>query len=183
MAGGLMRKKRIAYVLLAAAVTLGVTLGFARTGLAQEKADKVKAVFLFKFFDYVTWPSTSAPGVAGDGMLCTYGPHAFGGMLEYIAARKGGDVHFRVQPVGAIGQSGKCHILYVGESQYDKISGLQADSGVLTVGDADGFLEAGGIILMKEDMGKVKLEIDLKNAKKSGLKISSRLLGIAEVRK
>lgn len=168
--------------LLALVVLVGL-LGFPRVVLSQENADKIKSVFMFKFFDYVTWPSGYVPGTSGDGILCTYGSHPFGETLTHLASLKSADHRFRVQSVSSVEQGKRCHVLYVAKSRYDKVPAFPSGSGVLIVGDDDGFLEAGGIIQMKEDKGKVRLMIDLNNAKKHGVQISSRLLNIAEVRK
>ena len=149
---------------------------------AQGKSDKVKAVFLFKFFDYVTWPPGKKPGESGDGYLCTYGRHSFADSLDYIAARKSGKYRLRTKSISSLDDAESCHVLFVTRGNYGEISSFN-NNGVLVVGDSGGVLERGGAVELQESGGKVGLVVDLHNAKKRGLKISSRLLDIADVRR
>ncbi len=153
------------------------------TAFAQNKSDKVKAVFLFKFFDYVTWPQGKIPGENNDGVLCTYGKHSFGDTLEYIAARKSGKYRLRTKVVKSLENINGCHVLYMAGDYYKSASPLENKKGVLLVSDSAGILNFGGVIELYEEDGKVGLIIDLQNAKKKNLKISSRLLDIAKVQR
>ncbi len=54
------------------------------------------------------------------------------------------------------------------------------DLSVLTVADTKGFLESGGIINFLMEDKKVRFEINVTAAKKSKLKISSKLLRLAK---
>jgi hypothetical protein len=71
--------------------------------------------------------------------------------------------------------------LFVSARSGDASAVLRAAAGrpVLTIGEADGFLEGGGIITMKIVDGKVRFEIHAANAQKAGLRISSQLLSLA----
>lgn len=166
------------------ALSLGaVLLCTPYTVSAQGKADKVKAVFLFKFFDYITWPQGSAPGKNSDGLLCTYGSHSFGDTLDYIAARKSGKYRLRTKPLKSLKNINGCQILYMANENYNELSSIENKEGILIVSDSNKILDHGGIIELYEKNGTVGLIIDLQNAKKKNLKISSRLLDIAEVRR
>jgi hypothetical protein len=52
---------------------------------------------------------------------------------------------------------------------------------ILTVGEDEAFAQKNGIINFVLKDGKVRLEIDLTTAGKTGLKINSRLLAVADV--
>jgi hypothetical protein len=54
-------------------------------------------------------------------------------------------------------------------------------AGVLTVGEADWFLAEGGMVTLKLEAGRVRLEINLGAAQRAGLQISSKLLSLARV--
>ena len=56
---------------------------------------------------------------------------------------------------------------------------MTAGRPILTVGEADHFLEAGGVIAMKNVDGRVRFEVSTVNAQKAGLQISSQLLNLA----
>lgn len=164
--GGAEMKK---YFLIYMAIVLGFGAGVfvPHTALAQDKADKVRAVFLFKFFDYVTWPSGKKPGKDGNGVLCTYGKNPFGNSLEYISARKGGKYTLQTKNITSPDDAKGCHVLYITRANYEEIQKITENKGILIVGDSKEFLDHGGIISLQENSSKVGLAIDLKNAKKT----------------
>jgi hypothetical protein len=72
-------------------------------------------------------------------------------------------------------------VLFIGEESERGASVLQAavERPILTVGESDRFLEEGGIIALKVIDRRVRFEIHAANAQRSGLRISSQLLGLA----
>jgi hypothetical protein len=52
---------------------------------------------------------------------------------------------------------------------------------VLTVSDGERFSEAGGIIELYIDGGRIRFAINVDAAERSGLRLSSRLLGLAKI--
>jgi len=54
---------------------------------------------------------------------------------------------------------------------------------ILTVSDQDGFLDNGGMIVLKNNGSRLQFGVDLRRVEKSGIKISSKMLQVAnEVR-
>jgi hypothetical protein len=77
----------------------------------------------------------------------------------------------------------KCHVLFICSSEKEELKetiNSVKNHSVLTVGETQGFLEAGGVInfLMEEE--KVRFEINLAAARRAKLKISSKLLRLAK---
>ena len=184
------RKDANAVACLAVFVCLGlalfVSLGFASPALAQDKVSKVKAVFLFKFFDYVSWPESKNPKTTGIATVCTYGPHPFGRALHYIAGKKsvsnGGKVRYKVRSIRSIREASSCHVVYVARKNYGYLreaSGMN----VLTVADRDGFVERGGVLEIGDGGSAFKLSINLENAQAQDLVISSQLLKLSNVKR
>ena len=76
-----------------------------------------------------------------------------------------------------------CHILFVGSAEPREISAVLAktrDVSVLTVGQNDEFLEKGGIINLTQNDRRIRLEINLRSARQANLKMSSKLLSVAD---
>lgn len=77
-----------------------------------------------------------------------------------------------------------CHIVFVPVSEKEQalriVRGVKG-SGVLTVGETDGFAMYGGIINLTIEQDKVRLEVNLPAAQRAGLKISSNLLNVAKI--
>jgi hypothetical protein len=56
-----------------------------------------------------------------------------------------------------------------------------AGKSILTIGETEGFALRGGVIGFYNDGSKIRFEINLKAAKSANLRISSRLLQLAQL--
>ncbi len=77
-----------------------------------------------------------------------------------------------------------CRIAFISSSEKDRLRPILnalRGSGVLTVGDTEGFAEMGGVINFTLVDNRVRFEINLDAAKVQRLKISSRLLRLAQI--
>jgi hypothetical protein len=54
-------------------------------------------------------------------------------------------------------------------------------TGVLTVGEAPGFIADGGIVNFKLEGGRVRFEINVVAAEQEQIRISSKLLSLAQI--
>ncbi len=82
-----------------------------------------------------------------------------------------------------LGALRRCHVLFVCPSEQayvDAILGPIRTLGILTVGDAPGFLEAGGIIRFIIEDKKVRFEVNLAAATRAKLQVRSKLLRLAQ---
>ena len=136
---------------------------------AQERSLKVKAVFLFKFAGYITWPQGNQ-----NLTLCTYGSNPFGSLL----AKTG---HLQKEPmkiknIRSGGSINSCNILYIAKNT--NAPNTKGKS-ILTVSEASKFAQKGGTIEMRETDERMGLVINVKVLKSSNLEASSRLLDIA----
>jgi len=75
------------------------------------------------------------------------------------------------------------HVLFVGRAESARLDQLAQSAqprSILTVSESDGALERGSVINFVLTGGRVRFEIALDSAEKSGLKLSSRLLAVAQ---
>jgi hypothetical protein len=73
-----------------------------------------------------------------------------------------------------------CQLVYIGENaELSEILLLLGEQPVLTVSDAAGFIEEGGIIQFILIQNKVRFRINVAAANAAGLNISSKLLSLA----
>ena len=153
---------------------------------SQSTADeyRVKAAFLFHFAQLVEWPTEVPGNPSRPFSICTLGEDPFRGELEdtvggkSIGTRTVQVRHFK-QPQDALG----CQILFIGSSEDKRLSAILAQidgNPVMTVGEADDFVDEGGIIRLFLEDNKIRFDINLTPADKAGLKISSRLLLLAK---
>jgi hypothetical protein len=151
---------------------------------AQSSEDeyRVKAAFLFHFAQLVDWPVGT--GTDNSLFLCTLGDDPFQGALEAAVAGKAIDTRvLRVRHLKQPEEIRTCQILFLGNEQSKRIPGLLAElrnTPVLTVGETAGFLESGGMVRFLLQDNKVRFGINLTAAESAGLKISSRLLVLAQ---
>ena len=170
----------------------GITLVLALTAaLLQAGADgtpvdeyQLKAVFLFNFAKFVEWPPQAFASPRDPFAICVLGDSPFGAALD--DAVRGKTVEARpiaIRLVSSGEQARTCQILFVSASERKNMRGLLEalrSRCVLTVGDTEDFTANGGIVRFKMKDGRVRIEIDADAAGRANLRISSRLLSLAE---
>jgi hypothetical protein len=76
-----------------------------------------------------------------------------------------------------------CAILIIGPLDRKKVARILAaasDMRVMTFGQTEGFLEAGGAVQITGDRGALQFAVNLKAAKNAGVKLDARLLEMAK---
>ena len=167
------------------ALVLGATCILCLRGQINEY--QVKAFFLYNFARYVEWPSQSFKAVNDPIVICILGQNPFGSALvEAVAGKMVEGRPFVVRQISDIQAGDNCHILFVNSSErklFRSLAGRLKGSGVLSVGETQGFTTDGGIINFKLEDGKVRFEIDVDAAGREHLHISSKLLSLAQIAK
>lgn len=171
-------------VFLALGLSSGLSIG-PSTGLSAEPSDAerqhtMKAVFVYKFSLYVTWPSEVPVSPLA---ICLLGDSPLQGPLEEVARTK--QTHGRsisIRRLGALEEARDCHILVVPKFWTPQIPELLRrleGRPVLTVGDGDGMAQAGlhlGFVIRE---GRLRFQANPEAITRSGLRASSRLLKLA----
>jgi YfiR/HmsC-like len=146
---------------------------------------QVKAAFLYNFAKFVEWPSGTFGSTADSIVICVIGPNPFGSILEHtVQDKKIGERAFVVLRLVDTKQAGRCQILFIGAGES---KGTRAflepltGAAILTVGESDDFTALGGIVRFRLDGPRVRIQIALDTAERSRLRISSKLLGLAEI--
>ncbi len=159
----------------------------AAAGLLGQAVDEyqVKAAFLYNFAKFVEWPREEFKTPRDPILVCVLGHNPFGTSLEDVIRGKtidGRGVAFR--QVSNAQQAGACQILFVssedGQRFHSLARGLKP-AGILTVGEMQGFAAEGGIINFKLDGDRVRFEINVDAAEHAQLRISSKLLSLAQI--
>lgn len=166
---------------LAVALLLALT---ARGGTPTEYREyQVKAVWMLNFTRFVDWPTNAFATRDTPCVIGVLGKDPFGSELE--AAFAGKTIRgrrFELQRVQRESDTARCHMLFIpaGERRaWRELHSRIAKSPLLTIGEADGFLDQGSIINFVIHDGSISFEIDLRNAQKAGLKFDANLLKIA----
>jgi len=146
---------------------------------------KVKALFLVNFAKYVDWPAEVFPDTNAPITIGVVGKDRFGGELDKIIDGKTVNGRsFVIKHINANDGWTGCQILFISHSEAARAGEILGKTGtlpVLTVGEDSSFEQKGGMVTFMLKNEKVRLEINLDPANKCGLKISSRLLAVADV--
>lgn len=170
-------------VLLVAACLLSVAAPPVCSQEYKAAEYRSKANFLATFPSFIDWPESSFASVQSPLLICVRGDFSFGTSLAELA--RGALPHGRrieVRWVRKDQELRNCHIAFVSRSESKRYATvLQSLEGadVLTVGETDGFLGAGGAISFLSEHETLQFEVNLIAADTAHLKISSRLLALA----
>jgi hypothetical protein len=167
------------------ALVLAGTLGRACAGGPPIEEYQVKAAFLFNFAKFVEWPAEAFKAADQPLAICVLGQNPFGSSLDQAVEGKVlRNRKFVVLEITNTPPAGKCHILFVSSSERKRSRRVLEDVKtccVLTVGETEEFIASGGMINLKLKDERVHLEIDPEAAERAGLRISSKLLSLAEI--
>jgi hypothetical protein len=152
---------------------------------AQVEEYRVKAFFLYNFTRYVEWPAEAFKSANDPIVICIFGESPFGNTLEEAIRGKvvaGRSLAIRSISGAAAGYG--CHVLFVSaaeEKRFRSVAGSFRQMPILLVGETEGFASAGGVINFKLEESKVRFEINTEAAAQEHLRISSKLLSLAEI--
>jgi hypothetical protein len=173
----------------------------ARAESAQSREYQIKAAFLYNFIKFVDWPEEKFPDSNEPIIIGIIGNDLFGDAFEPIKDKKakGSSVIIkRFKSFEELKKSTekdkpesdqkievltKCHLLFICSSEQKNLKEIintVRDHSVLTVGETEGFLEAGGIINCFVEEKKIRFEINITAAERAKLEIRSNLLRLAK---
>jgi hypothetical protein len=153
-------------------------------GAATVDEYQMKALYLFNFAQFVEWPAAAFAGAGEPIGICVMGDNPFGSSLhKAVAGKHAAGRSFRIREIKAVQQSSGCHLLFVPASEQENQAAIlkfARDRNLLTVGETTDFLQSGGIIELRLKAGRLRFAIALEAASSSRLKISSKLLSLAD---
>jgi hypothetical protein len=145
---------------------------------------RVKAAFLYKFAGYVEWPSKAFARPETPVTIGVIGAESLAVELaQAVTGRTVNDRPVAVRRLKAGESLAGIHVLFVGRAENARLDQLAQSAqprSILTVSESDGALARGSVINFVLSGGRVRFEIALDSAEKSGLKLSSRLLAVAQ---
>jgi YfiR/HmsC-like len=175
--------------LLVALVRFGLTLSLLinpvllEAQLVGTAENRVKANFLAKVPGFIEWPEEALPSGPAPFVICIIGDLSLG--LPLSESVRGVTLHEKraeIRSVHTEQELHSCHILFVSRferKRYDRVLGSVRGLNVLTIGETPEFLDAGGIVSFSMQQETLQFDVNLDEANKAHLKISSRLLALA----
>ncbi|HBU29056.1 MAG TPA: hypothetical protein DEB56_04875 [Thiobacillus sp.] len=153
-------------------------------GESEDLEHSVKAAFLYKFASYVEWPANAFPKADAPIAIAVTGSDVIAAELgRLVAGRTAQGRPIVVKRLAPGDPLAGVHILFVGPGDAERLAQWARDAqahSTLLVTDSRRALERGSTINFVLVDRRVRFEISLDAAEKSSLKLSSRLLAVAQ---
>ncbi|MDP2052909.1 MAG: YfiR family protein [Acidobacteriota bacterium] len=140
---------------------------------------RLKAAFVFRFPQFVTWPPASTTGRNTVEICVTAAPATADALRDLTSGESLNGRPFVVRENPSVQSLGSCHVLMVTARPDRAVMARAAALPILTVGDSETFLDDGGIIQLRLVDRRVRFEISLPAAARAGITLSSQLLRLA----
>jgi hypothetical protein len=146
---------------------------------------EVKAVYVYNFASFVTWPSSPEHTSGQPFRICALGENPVSRLLPKVI--EGEKIHGRPMVFQAITDSDipkGCQILFVASKDRDSVAGVLnkvRNQPILTVGEQNGLAREGGHIEFGLNDNRIRLIINRQRVEQSGLRVSAKLYRLAEV--
>jgi len=148
-------------------------------GVGATGIPELKAAFVLNFAKLTRWPNTTRQGLE----VC------FATVAEAVgsALAEQGETWVNAAPLQVrrgvgLKELPACDIVYLGaadEYRSRDILAKLSERPVLTISDLSGFNQAGGMIELFLEEGKLRFAVNLAALKRAGIEINARLLGLA----
>ena len=179
------------YIFIIFVLIVGISVSaFATTETDEEKLFHVREAFIYNFLKFVQWPKEHPYSKTSEATICIVGDHPFVENFVQQTRHLPPNLRVNVQEPASDNILPNCTILFIGQDAQARIPSLLSYTPhhpILTVSEADKFVDNGGIIeivmvgkgvgLFRQD--RINLRINLKKAESCGLNIDARLLQIA----
>ena len=173
--------QRAALALIALVLLVGTPIAEGKSSRPHTEFE-VKAAYLSHFTNFVEWPARAVPDDVFE--VCIVGDDPFGKAFEPFLDQEVQGRRLRIVRHPNAVDIPRCQILFVSASQKDHVGQILqqvADKPVLTVSDIEDFAARGGILNFVLRDRKVRFSINLEAADRAGVKMSSRLLKLADI--
>jgi len=176
-------QQRSGAALLACALLLAALLATAGEANVGALEAQVKAAYIYRFAELIDWPPEAFGGSAAPltiGVVEADPVAAELNQLRQTRQIKGRAVQVRTLRAGEAASG--VQVLYVGAQEGTRLKRqLEAapSQGVLCITDGEGTLGAGSAISFVQVDNRIRFDVSVAHAERSGLKISARLLAVA----
>lgn len=145
----------------------------------------MKADMLYNFAKFVKWPEASFHGTQGQLVFTIFGEDPLAEALASTLSTRTVNGHpVFVRMVRRVEDTAGSQVIYIASSEsarMPELLHLLEGSPALTVADAAGFVDRGGMVDFTDATDRVQFEINQARAERAGLKISAKLLALARV--
>lgn len=174
-------RNRIRHLFLFAAIACSPQTGVAAQAMEQYS---VLAALTLNFARFTQWPDQAFAANAGTLNVCLVGDNVVQRSFEAIDGKTAGARSIKIVNAERLRNLTQCHVLFIADLEKNLLLQVFADiksHPVLTIGEAEEFMDSGGMVGMINTDNKIQLYVDLGKVKLAGLTISSNLLKLANI--
>jgi len=148
---------------------------------------ELKAAYIARFTEFIEWPASAAhhPDTPRAFTICVYGNDPILGPLEQLPQLlKDTNRRIEIRRVDRPQDSVTCDIVFVPYSANEHVAQITAHTEhkpILVINEIQGVPAHGQLISLYTEGERLRIEIHLRAAQDAGLKISARLLKLANV--
>jgi hypothetical protein len=168
------------YRVLLAVLFLHLALG---AHAQTSKADQVKAAFVYNFTKFIEWPPQSFTDEHAAIVIGVLGDSSMAAVLDDVVRdRRVNGRPITVRTIQSAADAASTHVLFVSNaegSQWVQVQAAIDTRPVVTVGESPSFARKGGTINFVVQGDKLRFEINMTAAERSGVKISAQLQKLA----
>jgi YfiR/HmsC-like len=173
--------------IVALAVLWSVMGWWSQAALAQDNLrlaeQEIKAGLIYNFLKYTDFPSDDRD--QGPLRVCLLGKNPLGGRLAAMGDRTVNQRSIAVIGLGPAGDLSLCALVFVAadaKPMWPMLSAVLAKKDVLTIGDFNGFADAGGMIEFFKANDRIEIRINSPAIGATKLSLDNRILRLASVR-
>jgi hypothetical protein len=146
---------------------------------------RLKLAFLYNFAQFVQWPADAFANPSAPLTICVVGENPFAGEIEQgLRGRLVAGHPVELRQINPRDDPHNCQLIFVRANETKSAARILAasrGSTMLTVGEAAGFAQRGGIINLTREENNLRFEVNIDEAAQTRLKISSKLLSLAKI--
>lgn len=166
-------------VAVLAVVAVAATVSRGQAPLSEAE---LKAALVFNFARYVEWPERAFVSREAPIVFCAVGRDRLGAAFAALDGRKLQNRVAKVRTGVAADDTRGCHVVFVAELPERQFAAMLrglAGQPVLTVGEAENFIDSGGAIGIVQGEQRLQFEVNRSALEQAQLKASSQLLKLA----
>lgn len=143
---------------------------------------QIKAAYIYNFAKFVQWPETAFTNSGEPLRVCIVGSDALFQAMQSLQGKTVQGRPLTLSKRSFLESPPDAHILFIarqyGEGAWKELE-KQVFTPMLTIADFDSFVSEGGIIGFIQEGSKLRFAVNIAAARRSGLKLSSKLLRLA----
>jgi len=143
----------------------------------------VMATYIYRFITYAEWPASVFPNADAPIVIGVVNADDIAAELEQVVrGRTAQNRRLQVRRIGPSEAVTDAHVLFVGRDvapKYFQAAKSLAERPVLTITDSERGADQGSMINFVQADGRVRFEVNVAVAEKSGIRLSSKLLTVA----